>query len=244
MKIKLLQYSPISMAIIGARVCYDSFENSDSKVITENNVNYYENIALKEIYSKNLNNFKEENEFTILYDEIIGENDKKLIGRLINSGHHSILEHIYYTFYISGISRLSHVQLIRHRIASYSVQSTRYVLKKILKNIKTIKDVDKYFVFSPNIPVEFQREEAYKRVMVLKQLKDNYGNDDLKYLLPENLKTELVMSMNCRELRHFLKLRLDRRAHFEIRELAKNIYSVLPDDHKRILFFDINVEEV
>ena len=224
MKIKLLQYSPISMAIIGARVCYDSFENSDTILPND--------CGEELVYLKNFKTF----DYMIINDEIIGEKDKELIKRLINNGHHSILEHIYYTFYISGISRLCLQELVRHRIASYSVQSTRYVLKKILKNIKTIKDVDKYFVFSPNIPIEFQREEAYKRVMVLKQLKDNYGNDDLKYLLPENLKTELVMSMNCRELRHFLKLRLDRRAHFEIRELAKSIYNVLPDNHKKILF--------
>ena len=231
MKVKLLQFSPISMIIIGARVCYDSFENSDTILPNDYGEEF---VYLKDF--KTFDNF-------VIEDEIIGNKDKELIERLIKNGHHSILEHIYYTFFISGISRLCLQELVRHRIASYSVQSTRYILKKILKNIKIKKDVDKYFVFSPDIPVEFQREEAYKKIMVLKQLKDNYSNDNLKYLLPENLKTELVMSMNCRELRHFLKLRLDKRAHFEIRELAKNVYYVLPDDHKKILFFDIEIEE-
>ena len=231
MKVKLLQFSPISMIIIGARVCYDSFENSDTILPNDYGEEF---VYLKDF--KTFDNF-------VIEDEIIGNKDKELIERLIKNGHHSILEHIYYTFFISGISRLCLQELVRHRIASYSVQSTRYILKKILKNIKIKKDVDKYFVFSPDIPVEFQREEAYKKIMVLKQLKDNYSNDNLKYLLPENLKTELVMSMNCRELRHFLKLRLDKRAHFEIRELAKNVYYALPDDHKKILFFDIEIEE-
>ena len=64
----------------------------------------------------------------------IGENDKKLIMNVINKGHTSTLEHINFTFGVSGISRAMLIELSRHRIASMSVKSTRYTLKKDLVN--------------------------------------------------------------------------------------------------------------
>jgi len=149
---------------------------------------------------------------------------------------------VVYTFYIDGISRACLQQLARHRIASLSVESTRYVLKRILKNIETPEDTDKYFVFSPNLPLELQRNEAYERVAVLKQLAKNHKNDDLKYFLPENFKTRLVWTINARSLRNFLSLRLSKKAHPEIRELARKVVKALPKEHL-ILYEDVMREE-
>jgi thymidylate synthase (FAD) len=215
MEVKLLHFSPLLLSVIGARNCYDSFEKSETKQIRE---------------------FSLEN----LDESSLAENDKELLKRLINLGHESVIEHTYYTFYINGISRACLQQLVRHRIASYSVESTRYVLKRILKNINSLEDVDKYFVFSPNIDLNLQREKAFERVKLLKELaQKGYKNDDLKYLLPENLKTKVVWSLNARELRHFLKLRLSKKAHWEIRDLAKKILNSLPKSHREVLFYDI-----
>jgi len=245
MKIKLLQYSPISLAIIGARVCYDSFQNSDTKMLYKKEYSLTNNeVNPSLLYELKYFKINDENPFGIENGklEMIGEKDKELIQRLITLGHESVIEHVVYSFYINGISRAILQQLVRHRIASYSVESTRYVLKKIVKKIKTLDDVDNFVVYAPNIPYELQKQHAFERLFTIKQLAKHFKNDDLKYLLPENLKTKLVWTVNARELRHFLKLRLDKKAHWEIRELAKNIYEVLPQKHKEILFFDIEVE--
>ena len=163
------------------------------------------------------------------------EKDKALIERVGNKyKHKSTLEHLNYSFYIQGISRACLHEVVRHRIASYSVKSTRYTLKE-LKNEKTINRDDydtikKYIVLTNNPITDNASISALINLQSLARL--NISNDIVKYALPESYKTELTMSINARSLQNFLKLRTSKSALWEIRELGYNFYETLPKEHQ------------
>ena len=204
MEIKLLEHTKLSNIVIGARTCYDSFSKGGN------------------------------------YDtptDDITEVDKSLIDTLINTlSHKSVAEHCIYVFNIKGISRLCNMELTRHRIASYSIKSTRYTLKSLAKeNIFTNSNIDlsrasKYIVITGNDEVD------YCSIMALENLRkivsNGIKNDITKYALPECWKVDLVWTINMRSLMNFLELRLSNSAHFEIRELAKNVLKTIPREHR------------
>jgi thymidylate synthase (FAD) len=145
--------------------------------------------------------------------------DKETQGRLINqvmaSGHTSTLEHASFSFGVEGISRITETQLVRHRIASYSVQSGRYVKRAdvkytiplvILKNKKLIGKYKKYLKNAN----DFYNELISMGVAV----------EDARYCQPQSLQTKVVVTMNARSLLHFFELRCCQRAQWEIREMA------------------------
>ena len=164
-----------------------------------------------------------------------GEKDKELIDRVGNQfKHSSTLEHLFYTFYISGVSRALLQELARHRIASLSVKSTRYTLKE-LKDEKSFNDnglqqAKKYLVLTGIEEVDNASVQALENLR--KILKNGVPNDKAKYCLPESYKTELHWSINARSLQNFLTLRSDKSALWEIRELATKIYNAIPLDHR------------
>ncbi len=166
----------------------------------------------------------------------------KKIGNALQ--HESILEHVVFNFEINNSSRLELLEHTRHRIASYTVQSTRYVLdyftnEEITERINSISIFNKEKKF--NLLYDFfvypyfdlNKDEYYKRIWIesmidklykIRDLKEKgYTNDFIKYILEESLRTELVFTINLRSLRNFLNLRLDDNAHFEIRYIAKLI---------------------
>lgn len=169
-----------------------------------------------------------------------GEKDLSLIDRVGNKNKHSsTLEHLYYNFYIQGISRACLQELARHRMASYSVKSSRYTLKEIKEeasflpiNDENIKRAEKYVVFTPNENVNIASIKALENLREL--LITPIGNDLAKYAMPESYKTELHWSINARSLQNFLELRTNRAALWEIQKLAHNIYDALPSEHKFI----------
>lgn len=142
-------------------------------------------------------------------------NPQKFIKGRIAVGHESIAEHANATFEISGISRACSHQLVRHRLASYSQESQRYVdaeesdvvaPKDILRNDEA-NDLFEWF--------------AQKSLEVYAQLRDlGIKKEDARFVLPQAIKTRIIVTMNFRELRHFFKLRLDKVAQWEIREVA------------------------
>ncbi len=174
-----------------------------------------------------------------------GEKDLELIDRVGNKHKHaSTLEHLSYTFYISGVSRALLQELARHRIASLSVKSTRYTLKEL-------KD-EKAFNTTLNVRVDFERAAKYivltkvdsvdrASINALENLRliliDGIANDKAKYCLPESYKTELTWSINARSLQNFLSLRTSKSALWEIRDLANMVFDNLPSEHK-YLFSD------
>lgn len=179
----------------------------------------------------------------------ISEADKELLQRLLfKEKHTSISEHIYYCFNIQDITRFVLMELSRHRIASYSVESTRYTLKR-LKYEKSFKsyildryeytyDLDRaseFIEINPEVNTNFQVQQLE---FVREVLLDGASIDDVKYLLPESYLTDLVWTINVRSLRNFLQLRLSKSAHKAIRSLAKAVYEAIPNEHK-FLFEDI-----
>lgn len=166
-----------------------------------------------------------------------GEKDLALIDKVGNQfKHSSTLEHLYYNFYISGISRALLQELARHRIASYSVKSTRYTLKE-LKNENEFKENDfqnasRYLVLTGNELVDNASIKALENLRVILQTKITL--DIAKFCLPESYKTELTWSINARSLQNFLSLRSSKAALWEIRRLANAVYDSIPDDHKFI----------
>ena len=166
-----------------------------------------------------------------------GKIDLALIDRVGNKlKHASTLEHLFYNFYIKGISRACLQELARHRIASLSVKSTRYTLKE-LKNESEFKPNDfenasRYIVLTSN---EFVDNASINALENLRQiLNQNTSLDIAKYCLPESYKTELSWSINARSLQNFLSLRSSKSALWEIRDLANLIYQNLPQEHKFI----------
>ncbi|MHB8765956.1 MAG: FAD-dependent thymidylate synthase, partial [Deferrisomatales bacterium] len=135
--------------------------------------------------------------------------------KLVSMGHLSALEHAQFTFGVEGISRACSHQLVRHRLASYSQQSQRYVRAREVAAV-----VPPEVAARPEWAGRFQEK--------LGELWELYGQlvdagipaEDARYLLPNACETKLVVSMNARELRHFFALRLCRRAQWEIRALA------------------------
>ncbi|WP_300668341.1 FAD-dependent thymidylate synthase [Helicobacter sp. UBA3407] len=177
-----------------------------------------------------------------------GEKDKELIYRVGNKFKHaSTLEHLYYTFYIQGISRATLQELARHRIASLSVKSTRYTLKE-LKNAESFLPLDevnfsragKFLVFTQNEAVDRASVQALENLRLL--LQENISNDLVKFAMPESYKTELTWSINARSLQNFLSLRSSKSALWEIRNLACALFESLPSEH-RFLFEECVGEE-
>ena len=152
---------------------------------------------------------------------------KELLIRIIKAWHDSILEHIYFTYSVKGISRALLQELARHRHISLSVESTRHTLRKQLNKPKVLStaDFDKYGGFG-------------NMLSIVKRIADEYPdmpNDLLKYYIPEFWPTNLVLSTNVRELRHILKLRTHPSALLEFRTLGIELFSRVPDEFKYLL---------
>ncbi len=142
------------------------------------------------------------------------ERMERLIGQIAASGHHSILEHVSFTFAVEGCSRSASHQLVRHRLASYSQQSQRYVVGP----------------FPYVTPASWERAGPellgrYRQAMAdLDQLYEaalaaGVPAEDARFVLPQAVTTHLTMSMNLRELIHAVGLRTCVRAQWEIRQL-------------------------
>lgn len=159
--------------------------------------------------------------------------------------HTSVAEHVFINFNITGISRLCLQEIVRHRHASLSVQSTRYTLDKMLKEEIDSNNITKYFVIPLYNKDEWGSIDEYndyitsmksswvatiERMKLFKQMM-NLSNDFLKYFVPEALRVNLAWSINIRSLQNFMTLRLNKKAHFEIRYLANLILNSLKDTY-------------
>ena len=170
--------------------------------------------------------------------EALGEKDLELIRRIIESGHTSTIEHAVFTFDIDGISRACLQELMRHRVASPSVKSSRYCLGRI-KNEEKIdlspsgrKIGMQYLVGSGNYDVDNTAVMALGQLRCLAIM--GIPNDNLKYCMPEAMKTSLILTINARSLRNLLELRLSIKALWEIRELAGVLLGLIPESHKML----------
>lgn len=161
-----------------------------------------------------------------------GEQDQQLIDRVGNIyKHSSTLEHLTYSFFISKISRACLQELARHRIASYSVKSSRYTLSELKRTeLSTLEQASKFIKLTGNDDVD------NTNLLILQNLKSILlkptPNDIAKFAMPEAYLTELTWTINARSLQNFLRLRLDKRAMWEIRDLAQAVMESLPTEHR------------
>ena len=148
---------------------------------------------------------------------------RSLIADLFRSGHTSTFEHVSFTFGIDGLSRVASHQLVRHRLASFSQQSQRYVRMSPDPNAVIIPpsiqaNPEALSLFTESVR---KSQETYAQLNAL-----GIPKEDARFILPHGHSTRLVMTMNARELHHFFSLRLCRRAQWEIHELARRMLAL------------------
>ncbi|MEG2881379.1 MAG: FAD-dependent thymidylate synthase [Christensenella sp.] len=149
----------------------------------------------------------------------------EFIDRLSQMGHLSPIEHASFSFGVEGVSRALLAQITRHRLASFSVQSQRYVNQGV-------KNGEFSYIIPPSIEAlgatavkKFETQMATMQEWYDEWIKDlgNAGeasNEDARFVLPNACETKMIITMNARELLHFFELRCCNRAQWEIRELA------------------------
>ncbi|MGN1481617.1 FAD-dependent thymidylate synthase [Porcipelethomonas sp.] len=178
-----------------------------------------------------------------IMDGLTEEKTESFVKMLSDMGHESPIEHASFTFAIEGVSRTLLAQITRHRLASFSVQSQRYVKKNNF-----------VYITPPAISEDKSINEMYEHSMqssfdaynaIADKLEGKYFNEflsagmsekqahskaekkaieDARYVLPNSCETKMVVTMNARSLMNFFKLRCCMRAQWEIRELAEEMY--------------------
>lgn len=146
------------------------------------------------------------------------KNSLGLVKHLYRNGHHSVLEHIYFTFKIEGISRACSHQLVRHRHCSFTQRSQRYCSEDNFGYVTPPTIAEE--CFSNDMKTLNERYNGY-------QTGGNVPNEDARYLLPNACETSLYLSCNLRELIHMANERLCMRAQWEIRDLVKQMISLV-----------------
>jgi len=171
-----------------------------------------------------------------LYDRVT----EKFLRNLMQAGHMSVFEHAWATFDISGISRACSHQLVRHRLATYSQRSQRYVREEGFD-----------YITPPTIAGNEEAARIFRQTIGTVQqayaslLKLNIPKEDARFLLPNACATNLVMTANFREWMHIFKLRLTSHAQWEIRELAAHILRILQKEAPIIFgMFKLNQDNV
>lgn len=179
-----------------------------------------------------------------LMDGLTDEKVANFLEKLSNLGHASPLEHASFTFGIEGVSRSFLAQISRHRIASFSVQSQRYVDMDNADHVvpKEIYDAGYSAIrlYEESVKNSFNNYNELKEELTKKYIAEGMkespakkkAQEDARYLLPEACCTRMIVTMNARELNHFFNLRCCNRASREIREVAEEmlrlVYPVAP----------------
>ncbi len=181
-------------------------------------------------------------------DKLDAEKTEKFLSMLASIGHESPMEHVTFTFGIEGVSRSLLAQLTRHRIASYSVKSQRYVTEGAFS-----------YVIPPEIEQDSRAKEIYLRAMEkdqedydalteilfekhykaflaegleekeAKQKAQKKAIEDARYVLPNACETQLIATFNARSLQNFFAHRLCERAQWEIRALAEEMLRLVKE---------------
>jgi thymidylate synthase (FAD) len=166
-------------------------------------------------------------DITALKDKIEVRDQREFVRRLVRMGHMTPIEHVSFTFVIEGISRACSHQLVRHRVASYSQQSQRYVSEAdgfefvLPPTIEADPELKRYYVAFMK-----QAQEAYNRIsqgLNERGITGEAANQDARFVLPNATETKIMVSMNARELMHFFRLRCCNRAQWEIRAMAEKM---------------------
>lgn len=157
--------------------------------------------------------------------EGVAERDQtKYLSRLSEMGHYSTFEHASFTFGIEGVSRSLLAQITRHRIASFSVQSQRYVALGDDENGFDYVVPPRIAALGEDAEAEYHAQMAQMNAWYQAWRKrlgtGEASNEDARFVLPNAAATRMLVTMNARELLHFLSLRCCNRAQWEIRSVA------------------------
>ena len=174
------------------------------------------------------------------------EKTASFVGMIAELGHASTIEHVSFTFGIEGVSRAFLAQITRHRLASFSVKSQRYVKESdfeyiIPPAIESIPEAKEEFLAA----MEEDRRH-YEKISALlsekhkKELMESgegekeagrtakkLANEDARFVLPNACETKMIGTFNARELQHFFSLRCCNRAQWEIREVANQMLALV-----------------
>lgn len=162
---------------------------------------------------------------------------KDFIRKIIKNGHHSVLEHAYVTFRVTEVSRSFTHQLVRHRLCTFSQRSQRYVNEKSFA-----------FVEPESIREKTEAHRLFEEFMA--KAKDAYcklqelgiKNEDARFVLPNAVQSEIVVSANFRQLRHMFCVRCDRHAQWEIRNVALEMLRIMKKEAPSV-FGDFVIDE-
>lgn len=181
-----------------------------------------------------------------LLEKSTPESDAKFVRMLAGLGHASPIEHASFTFGIEGVSRALLAQITRHRIASFSVQSQRYVRLNDFKFVvppevesdpaskaaflKAMEEEGQHYL---NIAAALQEKHKAKFMAdglsekEAEKKAEKLANEDARFVLPNACETKMVMTMNARSLQNFFHLRCCNRAQWEIRALAEEMFKLV-----------------
>ena len=235
MKVKLVQMTqnPIDVMWTAARTCY----SAKSPI---------------EMWEDRYGTASDDCEYTQEWIEQYTEKHWNLVKKVLDSGHQSVAEHVYFTFAIEGISRACSHQLVRHRAGIvFSQQSQRYVEIKeacealgddgtvinesnYLEKIDLINILDKYFIWEHDNYAQFHSLLQALYCYLYQVQKEDIKPEDARQVLPNCTKTNITMSVNLRELMHVSNLRLCSRAQLEIRQLFQAIKKEVEEQDKRL----------
>lgn len=166
---------------------------------------------------------------------------EKRIRTCFNAGHMSVFEQASIQFYIEGISRSCSHQLVRHRLNSYCQQSQRYC------RIDTDSDdwyvMPEAFASDPDWRAWYERQMHTVAQRYTLALKGGMKPEDARFILPEACKTSIMVTMNVRNLYHFLDMRLDSHAQWEIRELAQKMRDACMENEELKPLMELYVEK-
>jgi len=151
-----------------------------------------------------------------LKERLSGADIKNFLDKIMSLGHQSVLEHASFTFGVDRISRVTSHQLVRHRVASFSQQSQRYVSHKERFAVVTPPTI----AANPAHAELFEAQVAALHGAYAALVEAGVPAEDARYLLPNATETKIIITMNARELLHFFAVRCCERAQWEIRAMA------------------------
>ncbi|MDH5542527.1 MAG: FAD-dependent thymidylate synthase [Nitrospinota bacterium] len=152
------------------------------------------------------------------FEKMTDDSAKRFIQMLVKSGHHSVLEHASATFRIKGGSRAFTHQLVRHRLASFSQQSQRYVSEEDFKVVTPPS-----IASNPEALKVFREAMEQSRIAYSKLKGMDIRKEDARFVLPNAVSSEIVITANFREWRLILSIRTEKNAQWEIREISRKI---------------------
>ena len=183
-----------------------------------------------------------------LFDKLTPENTESFLDHLASLGHESPIEHVSFTFGIEGVSRALLAQITRHRLASYSVQSQRYVEKAgfdyvLPPEIEAIPEARE--LYEKEMAHDAEVYAALRDILVKKHTADNIAagmsekdalfaagkkaNEDARFVLPNACDTRIIVTMNARSLYNFFRQRCCSRAQWEIRAVATEMLALVKE---------------